>query len=122
VKSVVSRDRRSPLQLIKNPVFVLIWAFTSIFAEPSRAAELKPETVRSWDQYIQWPDAGTPSEHEQIPGNDRGFLWRLVSWWRFEQIGGDVVIELESASLSRDIPAMIKFMPGICDSLRIGNI
>ena len=61
---------------------------------------------------------GTPSEHEKIPGNDRGFLWRLVSWWRFEQIGSDVVVELESASLSRDIPTMIKFIPGISSYIR----
>jgi hypothetical protein len=56
---------------------------------------------------------GTNSEREKPPGNDRGFLWRLVSWWRFEQRGADVVIELESASLSREIPAFIKFLPGI---------
>jgi hypothetical protein len=56
---------------------------------------------------------GTSSEREKTPGNDRGFLWRLVSWWRYEQRGADVVIELESASLSRDIPTVIKFMPGI---------
>ena len=63
-------------------------------------------------------DPGTASERERQPGNDRGFLWRLVSWWRFEQKGADVIIELESASLSRDIPAVIKFMPGISSYIR----
>jgi hypothetical protein len=63
-------------------------------------------------------DPGTPSEREKKPGNDRGFLWRLVSWWRFEQRGPDVLIELESASLSRDIPAVIRFMPGISSYIR----
>jgi hypothetical protein len=58
-------------------------------------------------------DPGRNSEREKLPGNDRGFLWRLVSWWRFEQIGNDVIVELESASLSRDIPAAVKFIPGI---------
>ena len=61
---------------------------------------------------------GTPSEREKPPGNDRGFLWRLVSWWRFEQRGPDVIVELESASLSRGIPAVIKFMPGISSYIR----
>lgn len=56
---------------------------------------------------------GSASEREKQPGNDRGFLWRLVSWWRFEQKGPDVIIELESASLSRDIPSVVKFMPGV---------
>ena len=63
-------------------------------------------------------DPGTASERERQPGNDRGFLWRLVSWWRFEQKGADVIIELESASLSRDIPTVIKFMPGISSYIR----
>ena len=63
-------------------------------------------------------DPGTSSERERQPGNDRGFLWRLVSWWRFEQKGTDVILELESASLSRDIPAVIKFMPGISNYIR----
>ena len=61
---------------------------------------------------------GTPSEREKTPGNDRGFLWRLVSWWRFEQRGADVIVELESASLSRGIPAVVKFMPGISSYIR----
>jgi hypothetical protein len=61
---------------------------------------------------------GTREERELPPGNDRGFLWRLVSWWRFEQRGPDVIVELESASLSRDIPAAIRFMPGISGYIR----
>jgi hypothetical protein len=63
-------------------------------------------------------DPGTASERERQPGNDRGFLWRLVSWWRFEQKGADMIIELESASLSRSIPTVIKFMPGISSYIR----
>jgi len=63
-------------------------------------------------------NAGTATEKEKQPGNDQGFLWRLVSWWRFEQKGPDVLIELESASLSRDIPGWVKFMPGISAYIR----
>jgi hypothetical protein len=56
---------------------------------------------------------GKASEREKTPGDDRGFLWRLVSWWRFEQAGNDVIVELESASLSRDIPTLVKLIPGV---------
>jgi hypothetical protein len=61
---------------------------------------------------------GTASERERIPGNDRGFLWRLVSWWRFEQANNDVTIELESVSLSRSIPAIVKLIPGLSGYIR----
>jgi hypothetical protein len=61
---------------------------------------------------------GTPSEYEKKPGNDRGFLWRLVSWWRFEQRNNDTLVELESASLSRNIPSFVKLIPGISAYIR----
>ena len=35
---------------------------------------------------------------------DRGFLWRLNSYWRYEQTAGGVIVELESLTLSRDVP------------------
>jgi hypothetical protein len=63
-------------------------------------------------------DPGKASEREKKPGNDNGFLWRLVSWWRLEQIGKDMVVELESASLSRDIPTVVKLIPGLSGYIR----
>jgi hypothetical protein len=63
-------------------------------------------------------DPGEKSEREKMPGNDRGFLWRLVSWWRFEQSGKNVIVELESASLSRDIPPLVKLIPGVSSYIR----
>ena len=41
-------------------------------------------------------------------GGDRGFLWRLNSYWRYTQVGPDVRIELESISLSRDVPRLVR--------------
>lgn len=41
-------------------------------------------------------------------GADRGFLWRLNSYWRYEQRGPDVVITMLSLSLSRDVPTLVK--------------
>lgn len=58
-------------------------------------------------------DAGTAREREKPPGEDRGFLWRLVSWWRIEETDHGVVVEVESASLSRDIPTLVLLIPGV---------
>ena len=41
-------------------------------------------------------------------GGDRGFLWRLNSYWRYTQVGGDVRIDLESLSLSRAVPRVAR--------------
>jgi hypothetical protein len=43
-------------------------------------------------------------ERELPQTEDHGFLWRLNSYWRYEQVAGGVLVELESLSLSRDIP------------------
>lgn len=50
----------------------------------------------------------TPQEREKVPGHDRGFLWRLNSYWRYQQVEGGVVVECESLSLSRGYPVIFK--------------
>ncbi len=57
-------------------------------------------------------DADTTKEHEKPVGNDGGFLWRMESWWRFEERDGGVYIESESVSLTRDIPLGLKWLIG----------
>jgi hypothetical protein len=41
-------------------------------------------------------------------GGDRGFLWKLHSYWRYEQIGDGVLVEVESLTLSRDVPSIVR--------------
>ena len=47
---------------------------------------------------------GEPDEHECPPGVDRGFLWGLNSYWRYQAVAGGVFVELESLTLSRSVP------------------
>jgi hypothetical protein len=49
-------------------------------------------------------NAGKSNESEKPVGNDSGFLWRLNSYWRFQQRDGGVYVQLEAISLTRDIP------------------
>jgi len=57
-------------------------------------------------------DAGTASEKEKTSADDSGFLWRLNSYWRFEEIDGGVLVECESISLSRGIPFGLGWIVG----------
>jgi hypothetical protein len=43
-------------------------------------------------------------ERELPPGRDHGFLWRLNSYWRFEERDGGVYVECEAISLTRNVP------------------
>jgi hypothetical protein len=45
---------------------------------------------------------------EEVGGGDRGFLWRLHSYWRYEQWPGGVLVELDSLTLSRSVPAIVR--------------
>ncbi|MGB9484830.1 MAG: hypothetical protein WCD04_01765 [Terriglobia bacterium] len=49
-------------------------------------------------------NADTPNEREKPVGQDGGFLWRINSYWKFEEKDGGIYIECESISLTRDIP------------------
>jgi hypothetical protein len=53
---------------------------------------------------------GTPEERERPQGDDRGFLWKLNAYWRYEQVAGGVIAECESISLSRDAPALVRYV------------
>lgn len=45
---------------------------------------------------------------EEIGGDDHGFLWRLNSYWRYEERAGGVMVELQSLTLSRDVPTLLR--------------
>lgn len=49
---------------------------------------------------------------KQIDGGDRGFLWKLNSYWVYQQVGPDVRVSLVSLSLSRDVPVLVRPMAG----------
>jgi len=51
--------------------------------------------------------AETKDERELPPGLDHGFMWRLNSYWRFEERDGGVYLECEAISLSRGVPALL---------------
>jgi hypothetical protein len=45
---------------------------------------------------------------DEVGGDDRGFLWRLHSYWRYEQVRTGVRIDLRSLTLSRHVPALLR--------------
>ncbi len=57
-------------------------------------------------------DPGTSTEHALPDGKDHGFMWRLNSYWAFEQTEEGVIVECEAISLTRDIPTGLAWMIG----------
>ena len=45
---------------------------------------------------------------EEVGGDDHGFLWRLNSYWRYRQMTDGVGVDLESLTLSRHVPVIVR--------------
>lgn len=53
---------------------------------------------------VEVENAGKADERALPPGTGHGFLWKLYTYWRFEERDGGTWMECEAVSLTRDIP------------------
>ncbi len=53
---------------------------------------------------------GESDERLRPPGDDRGFLWRMNTYWRFEEKDGGTYVESQSISLTRNIPSGLSWL------------
>jgi hypothetical protein len=49
-------------------------------------------------------DTGTAKERELGPNEEHGFLWRMNTYWTYEERDGGLYMQIESVSLTRGIP------------------
>jgi hypothetical protein len=49
-------------------------------------------------------DPGTPAEHALSPAQEHGFLWRLNTYWTWEERDGGLYLQIETVSLTRAVP------------------
>jgi hypothetical protein len=57
-------------------------------------------------------NAGERDERLEPEGHDRGLLWRMNTYWRFEEKDGGTYVECQSISLTRDIPTGLGWLIG----------
>ena len=55
-------------------------------------------------QIAEIDSPGTAHERALGPGEEHGFLWRMNTYWSYEERDGGLYIEIESVTLSRSIP------------------
>ena len=68
---------------------------------------------RSWTTRIQQVNhPGEANEALETEGHDGGFLWRMNTYWRFEEKDGGTYVESQSVSLTRDIPTGLSWLIG----------
>jgi hypothetical protein len=49
-------------------------------------------------------DPGTPHEREKSGDEEEGFMWKMNTYWRFEERDGGLYIQCEAVTLTRDVP------------------
>jgi hypothetical protein len=55
---------------------------------------------------------GTAHERALGPGEEHGFMWRLNTYWSYEERDGGLEIQIESVSLRRSIPTGLGWLIG----------
>jgi hypothetical protein len=70
-------------------------SFTRVDAAKAESTSIATRIVEVAETAGEWP-AARP--------DDRGFLGRLNTYWRYEAVPGGVLVECESLSLSRSVP------------------
>lgn len=71
-----------------------------------------PDRIASSSVSTRIAQLENPSDKNspELPvGNDSGYLWRLNDYWRYEQKDGGVYMQVETISLSRDVPAILSW-------------
>ena len=69
--------------------------------------EVSPSQWRSVSRTTRISEVEKPGKADEKalpPGTGQGFLWKLNSYWRFEERDGGTWLECEAISLTRDVP------------------
>jgi hypothetical protein len=96
-------DFRVYLRLLKKKVVTVVF-------DTEHEAHYEPVDGTRWrsrsrsTKIVDVKDAGKRNERDLPPGTGDGYLWRLNSYWRYEERDGGMWVECEAISLTRDIP------------------
>jgi len=109
---LLSRDGntfRIYLRLLKKKVITVVYdtEHTVVYRKLD-ANRWQSRSVMTRSQEID--GAGKPGEHPVPPDKDHGFLWRMNSYWRFEQRDGGTYVECEAITLSRAVPTGVGWL------------
>lgn len=111
---LLSRDgdnARIFLRLYKKKVLTALLN-TEHEVEYSRADGGRAHSRTRATRIAEIEDPDRPEGPERPVGKDRGIVWRLNSYWRFAEAEGGTYVQIESVSLSRDVPVIIDWIVG----------
>jgi hypothetical protein len=105
-------DRMRVFLRVQRTKFVTVVYNTEHTVTFKRYGPTRASSASTATKITEVESPNTPEERELRPGEDRGFLWRWNSYWRYEDVGTGVIAECESVSLSRDVPSVLWYLVG----------
>ncbi|MCX6626290.1 MAG: hypothetical protein NTW28_01485, partial [Candidatus Solibacter sp.] len=92
------------LRLLKKKVLTVV-------LDTQHAVHYESRDARRWwsrsrsTRIVEIRDAGKVSEKPLPSDTGHGFLWRVNSYWTFQELDGGTYVECEAISLTRNVPA-----------------
>ena len=113
-------DFKMRLRLLERKLSVTVVLDTDydIHYRPLRGRDWRSLSYSTRIAEIAHP--GRPNERAKRPGEDRGYLWRLNSYWLFRERDGGTYVECETVSLSRSVPVAARMMSSFIRGLPRG--
>ncbi len=73
----------------------------------------RPDAEHGWStsQSTRIEEIGADGQPVSMDAED-GFLWRLDTWWSYEQRDGGLYVQMETVSLTRSVPAGLGWVVG----------
>jgi hypothetical protein len=105
-------DRMRVFLRVQRTKFVTVVYNTEHTVTFKRYGATRASSASTATKIAEVESPNTPQERELRPGEDRGFLWRWNSYWRYEDVGTGVIAECESVSLSRGVPSVLWYLVG----------
>jgi hypothetical protein len=94
----------------KKVVTVVMDAYYDVHYRPIQDGRGSSRSYSTKIQEVENP--GKSDEKVLPPDTGNGFMWRLNTYWRYQERDGGLYIQCEAISLSRDIPAVLAWMIG----------
>ncbi len=78
--------------------------FFPVTVEPDANSGAHGYDISHSTQITEIGDPGTAKEHALDSNHEHGFLWRLNTYWSWEEGDGGLYMQIETVSLTRSIP------------------
>jgi hypothetical protein len=105
----IGNESKTYLQLYKKSLVTVVLNanFDNTDTEFTRTrAQTKSYSTR----IAEVANQGKADEHELQVGMDHGYMWRLYTYWRIEEKGGGVYLQIEVVALTRKFPFILGWL------------